>query len=209
MRRSFQGEGDPESQPSFCIDAALQTVLGQVAHGAVIYAPGQRIEMPELAIEFRRQSFAPDRVACMARMPVTLVEVGSELDFDNAELQQLLGKVVMRVALALAPRILLPRAREIAGRVGTAPASWRVYSGRRVLGSCNSRGEVALSCACVFLPPELRDFIVCHELAHLTEMNHSARFHSLCDLYLGGNEKFLIGQLRRFQWPLPPRVRRR
>ncbi len=109
----------------------------------------------------------------------------------------------------LAPRILLPRAREIAGRVGAAPASWRVYSGRRVLGSCNSRGEVALSCACVFLPPELRDFIVCHELAHLTEMNHSARFHSLCDLYLGGNEKFLIGQLRRFQWPLPPRVRRR
>ena len=92
----------------------------------MIYAPGQRIEMPELAIEFRRQSFAPDRVACMARMPVTLVEVGSELDFDNAELQQLLGKVVMRVALALAPRILLPRAREIAGRVGGAPSSWRV-----------------------------------------------------------------------------------
>lgn len=54
----------------------------------------------------------------------------------------------------------------------------------------------------VFLPLELSDYVIYHELAHLTEMNHSPRFHALLDSYLGGREAELVRKLKGFVWPV-------
>ncbi len=43
-------------------------------------------------------------------------------------------------------------------------------------GSCNSRGEVRLNWRLLQAPPHIINYVVAHELAHLKEMNHSAKF---------------------------------
>jgi predicted metal-dependent hydrolase len=43
-------------------------------------------------------------------------------------------------------------------------------------GSCNSRREVRFSWRLIKARPALIDYVVCHELAHLRHMNHSAAF---------------------------------
>jgi predicted metal-dependent hydrolase len=43
-------------------------------------------------------------------------------------------------------------------------------------GSCNTRGEVRLAWRLVKAPPELVDYVICHELAHLRHMDHSGAF---------------------------------
>ena len=43
-------------------------------------------------------------------------------------------------------------------------------------GSCNSRREVRFSWRLMKARPALIDYVVCHELAHLRHMNHSAAF---------------------------------
>jgi hypothetical protein len=43
-------------------------------------------------------------------------------------------------------------------------------------GSCNSRKEVRLNWRLLQAPPHIINYVVCHELAHLKEMNHSAKF---------------------------------
>lgn len=43
-------------------------------------------------------------------------------------------------------------------------------------GSCNTRREVRLAWRLVKAPPELVDYVICHELAHLRHMDHSPRF---------------------------------
>ena len=52
-------------------------------------------------------------------------------------------------------------------------------------GSCGRDGAMSFSWRLVFAPPEVLDYLVAHEVAHLVHMNHGARFwalaESLCD----------------------------
>ena len=43
-------------------------------------------------------------------------------------------------------------------------------------GSCSHKGNVNLSTRLLFAPPDVIDYVIIHELAHLVELNHSPRF---------------------------------
>jgi len=51
-------------------------------------------------------------------------------------------------------------------------------------GSCSSSGELSFNYKILFLPADLRDYIIVHELAHLKEMNHGAKFWNLVSLQI-------------------------
>lgn len=52
-------------------------------------------------------------------------------------------------------------------------------------GSCNTEsGAIRLNTELARKPPECLEYIVVHELAHLIESSHNARFESLMDLFL-------------------------
>jgi hypothetical protein len=46
-------------------------------------------------------------------------------------------------------------------------------------GSCSSRSNINLSTCLLFAPPDVVDYVIVHELAHLVEPNHSDRFWAL------------------------------
>lgn len=48
-------------------------------------------------------------------------------------------------------------------------------------GSCNSCGEVRLSWRLLQAPPHIINYVICHELAHLKQMNHSAKFYAVLE----------------------------
>ena len=48
-------------------------------------------------------------------------------------------------------------------------------------GSCNSKREVRLNWRLLMAPPHIINYVVCHELAHLKQMNHSAKFWAVVE----------------------------
>lgn len=61
-------------------------------------------------------------------------------------------------------------------KLGVALPKLLISNARTRWGSCNSRREVRLNWRLLQAPPHLINYVICHELAHLLEMNHSAKF---------------------------------
>jgi predicted metal-dependent hydrolase len=61
-------------------------------------------------------------------------------------------------------------------KLGVAMPKLLISSARTRWGSCNSKQEIRLNWRLLQAPPHLINYVVCHELAHLKEMNHSVKF---------------------------------
>jgi len=78
-------------------------------------------------------------------------------------------------------RQLLPHVADYAARVTPTIPIVKLSNARSEWGSCNQKGVIRLNWRLVQLPPDLALYIVAHEVAHLVELNHSARFWSLVE----------------------------
>jgi predicted metal-dependent hydrolase len=63
-----------------------------------------------------------------------------------------------------------------AASLGVPTPSLALSNARTRWGLCHQDGRVRLNWRLIHLPLHLVDYVVAHELAHLREMNHSARF---------------------------------
>lgn len=59
-------------------------------------------------------------------------------------------------------------------------------------GSCSPRGRITLNPDLVRAPKECIDYVLTHELCHLKEHNHGARFYRLLDMQLPGWRRIKI-----------------
>jgi hypothetical protein len=89
---------------------------------------------------------------------------------------------------AEARRLIVPLALAKAERVERPVKRISVRDQRSRWGSCGPDGSLSFSWRLILAPPEVLDYLVAHEVAHLVHMNHSARFWAL-------NEKLCDGPM--------------
>ena len=73
------------------------------------------------------------------------------------------------------------RVEVFAAKLGVPTPPVAISNAQSRWGSCNSRGQVRLSWRLLQAPPHIINYVICHELAHLKQMNHSAKFYAVVE----------------------------
>lgn len=122
----------------------------------------------ELA-EDRRTGFVTDRNDCRIRLRY---DPGQDV---SAQLAHCLRRFA---------RVVIPaRVEQLADRRRLRYHRIFIRDQRSRWGSCSERGTLSFNWRLVLLPVELHDYIIMHELAHLTHMNHSKAYWNLMKRY--------------------------
>ena len=86
-----------------------------------------------------------------------------------------------------AERLVLPSVAEYAARITELVPTVKLANARSEWGSCDRQGVIRLNWRLIQLPPDLALYVVAHEVAHLVELNHSARFWNLVERLFPGS----------------------
>lgn len=98
---------------------------------------------------------------------------------DQAAILEGLRKFSVRKAR----ETLLPRLDAMSDRLGMAYSAMRVRRQKTRWGSCSGKGTISLNAKLLFLPVELVDHLLLHELCHTRHLNHSGKYWKLVAKY--------------------------
>lgn len=71
------------------------------------------------------------------------------------------------------------RVEEFAKRMNVTPKSIDLSNAKKRWGACSHIDELTFNWRLIMAPIEVMDYVVVHELAHITEKNHSSKFWDL------------------------------
>lgn len=94
---------------------------------------------------------------------------------DHPACKAALGRWLSRKAR----KVLVPWLEALAEEHGFKHGRVSVRRQRTRWASCSRRGAVSLNARLLFLPGDVVDYVMLHELCHTVEMNHSPRFWTL------------------------------
>jgi len=76
------------------------------------------------------------------------------------------------------------RVAHYAEQMGVTPAAVKINSAKTRWGSCSVKRNINFSWRLMMADPAVIDYVTVHELAHLLEMNHSAKFWAIVESIL-------------------------
>lgn len=82
---------------------------------------------------------------------------------------------------ARAKEDLPQRVSRYAPQIGVSFGRITIRSQKSRWGSCSAKGNLNFNCLLMLAPPEVRDYVVVHELCHRKQLNHSPAFWSLVE----------------------------
>ena len=108
-----------------------------------------------------------------------IVRYPIEMTPDNVELQVKFHQAVKKALRREAQEFLPIRLAELAHLWGYSYSKVRIGSGHTRWGSCSSDGTISLNLWLMDLRDELITYVICHELCHTKQHNHSDKFWAL------------------------------
>jgi predicted metal-dependent hydrolase len=104
-----------------------------------------------------------------------------EVSLPNTGNQTVIAKKVLQWYKKQALSDFSRRIALLSAKLGVTTPPLFLSSARSRWGSCNSKQEIRLNWRLLQAPPHIINYVVAHELAHLKEMNHSAKFWAIVE----------------------------
>ena len=87
----------------------------------------------------------------------------------------------IRIYRMLAKDVLTVKVAEFSKRMSVDPDTVKINGAKTRWASCSSKKSLNFSWRLMMADEDVMDYVVVHELAHLTEMNHSAKFWAIVE----------------------------
>jgi len=139
-------------------------------------------DLPVDVIRSKRRKRTVQAYVADGRLRV-MVPDGLTPDEEARLVEQMTERIARKVSSAGVD--LEQRAGVLAREYGLPPPSGIEWSDRQMRrwGSCSSDGRIRISNRLASMPSWVLDWVLIHELAHLEEPNHGARFKALVNRY--------------------------
>jgi len=144
----------------------------KAAHTPTPFTQGSTLDLAgeTLSLKIVQGSYAPlvrhDDFLCLS-LPASLSE---------GEQQAEIRTELVLWAKKQARRLFQERLAFWAKRMELTPLRLVLCAPKRQWGSCTSKNEIRLNWHLIFANPDLLDYVIVHELAHIPHKNHSAAF---------------------------------
>lgn len=119
--------------------------------------------------------------------PIT-VKTGNRIGFDGTTFYmppdlapEEIKAACVQIYRMLAKRDLSAKTLQFAEQMGVMPSAVKITGAKTRWGSCSGRKSINFSWRLIMFADDVIDYVVVHELAHLTEMNHYERFWAIVE----------------------------
>lgn len=98
------------------------------------------------------------------------------IEKQQAKIPEKLSESEITHLISEAKKYIFPRVQELAELHGFSYEKIRITRAQTRWGSCSSRKTLSFSYRLMQHPKQCIDYVIIHELCHLRQMNHSAKF---------------------------------
>lgn len=144
-----------------------------------------------------------DRETAAPWVAVREMDTHRLLIFGKIEDQAACRAAMQRWLMRETRKHLVPRLQALCLKTGLRYRRAIIKRQRTRWAGCSKQKAISLNAKLLFLPPDLVDYVMVHELSHVSEMNHSERFWELVQRYCPKYQK-LDARLRDM-WKSVPR----
>jgi predicted metal-dependent hydrolase len=134
---------------------------------------------------------------------VRMTGAKSLLIFGAIHNQQACRAALARWLIRQTREHLVPRLQHVSSEVGLRYKRCFVKRQRTRWASCSRHATITLNVKLLFLPQQIVEYVMTHELCHLKEMNHSKRFWQLLESLFPRYRK--LDEQLRDMWKIVPR----
>ena len=134
----------------------------------------------------QRENFAlayGDTVTYRGKQYPITAKAGRRVGFDDESFymppglpQEQIKYACVQIYRLLAKRDLIKKVTEFSKRMSVMPIAVKINAARTRWGSCSGKKSINFSWRLIMAGDDVIDYVVVHELAHITEMNHSDKF---------------------------------
>lgn len=115
--------------------------------------------------------------------PIGVTIQGDQLLINPVDQRAATTNQVLRFLKNTAAHYLTNRVAQLAKEMRTTYGTLTLRQQKTRWGSCSSAGNLNFNWKLIHFEPPIIDYVIIHELAHRTHMNHSARFWQLVERY--------------------------
>ena len=142
----------------------------------------------------RRENFTlayGDTVTYAGKQYPITAKTGKRVGFDGDSFymppdlsQEQIKYACVQIYRLLAKRDLTKKAMEFSKRMAVTPIAVKINAAKTRWGSCSGKKSINFSWRLIMADEDVIDYVVVHELAHITQLNHSAKFWAIVESIL-------------------------